>query len=269
MEAYGSHSAADIGYRLLVNRESKPEDTVLLVYYHGNGEVAPEYTSWADVYKKFPCTFLVFDYRGYGWSTGEPHAECLTADPVVCMRKLPDMLRRHQLPCPWPGTVILMGRSLGSVVAANLIAHFPEMFDGLIIESGMATSKDERYEEMLSWSGTNREETSVAFQTARELVRASLPPGCELGQEVISPLGTVDAIRGYRGPVLILHGAMDTIVSPDNARRNYEAASNSCDRDFALFPADHNSLAGVREFWQKQLLFARKVLKRKQLLTAK
>jgi len=261
---YDGYPAARIGYRMLVNRTTPPEDTPLLVYYHGNGEICTEYTFYAGLYQKFPVTLMVFDYRAYGWSTGEPQMGCLTKDPVMCMRKLPELLEMHKLPWPWPAPLILMGRSLGSAVAGRLIGHFPDMFDGLIIDSGTANDKEQHYSDMLAWSGPHKEETESAFSAMRELVQESLPVGCEIGQSLIAPLGTCDSIRGYRGLVLVIHGVNDFIVPPVNGKRNYDAATHSYGRALVELPADHNNLAGVPEFWKRQQEFVQKVIQRRK-----
>merc|ERR1712183_1104398 len=96
-------------------------------------------------YERFPCTLVVFDYRGYGWSTGRPSMVRLTKDAEACTLKLQSILARHQLPWPWPAPVIIVGRSLGSVVATSLVGKFPDMFDGIILDSGIASSRAENY----------------------------------------------------------------------------------------------------------------------------
>merc|ERR1719356_844704 len=120
----------------MVNRASNLHDAPLVVYFHGNGEVCEEYAHWARLYQTLPCSFLVFDFRAYGWSTGSPEVNCLAPDAADCMLQLPELLRRYQLPWPWPAPVVLMGRSLGSAVAGSLIGRMPDMFQGLILDSG-------------------------------------------------------------------------------------------------------------------------------------
>src|SRR5690606_18733914 len=57
-----------LGYRLY-----QPETArCVIVFFHGNGEVASDYDDVAGEYLRMGCAFLVVDYRGYGWSTGRP-----------------------------------------------------------------------------------------------------------------------------------------------------------------------------------------------------
>ena len=85
---------------------------------------------------------MVPDYRGYGWSGGEPCLSSLLADAEP-------LLDSHTLGAAmqWAGVepearpVVLFGRSLGSNVATHLAAIAPRgCFAGLILESGIASA---------------------------------------------------------------------------------------------------------------------------------
>jgi len=85
---------AEVGYRLLMNRKPRATENTLLILYHGNGEICEDYTDWADIYRVFPCSMLIFDYRGYGWSTGKPSMANLLSDAGQCMQNLPEIFRQ-------------------------------------------------------------------------------------------------------------------------------------------------------------------------------
>ncbi|CAE7461246.1 WAV2 [Symbiodinium natans] len=254
---------AEIGYRLLMNRRAKATHNTLLILYHGNGEICEDYTDWADIYRVFPCSMLIFDYRGYGWSSGKPTMANLLSDAEQCMQKLPDIIRQNGLTWPWPAPVVLVGRSLGSAVATHLIGLMPDKFDGLILDSGFATSAAERYAQLLSWLRDSSEQAVAMFEELSKQLRASLPPGCKPGQESLRILGSEDFLRGYRGPVLLLHGEHDFIVGPENAKRHFDAAVHASQRELVMLDADHNTLAGVPDFWKKQMEFAKHLVDRK------
>eukprot|EP00747_Dinoflagellata_sp_TGD_P030833 gnl/TRDRNA2_/TRDRNA2_134896_c0_seq1.p1 gnl/TRDRNA2_/TRDRNA2_134896_c0~~gnl/TRDRNA2_/TRDRNA2_134896_c0_seq1.p1 ORF type:complete len:123 (+),score=22.82 gnl/TRDRNA2_/TRDRNA2_134896_c0_seq1:133-501(+) len=119
---------------------------------------------------------------------------------------------------------------------------------------------------MLDWAEPHREEAAAAIATIHDLVEETLPPGCVIGQALIAPLGTCDLIGSYRGPVLVLHGALDFLVPIENAKRNYAGAKNASEREMMEIQADHNSCAAVPQFWKKQMDFIRAAvnLKRKR-----
>ncbi|MEJ1963353.1 MAG: hypothetical protein WDO56_18045 [Gammaproteobacteria bacterium] len=82
-----------------------------LLYFGGNGEDVG--ANLADFERAFPARAIYFmNYRGYGGSTGTPSESALIADAQATF----DELRRTH------GKIAVMGRSLGSGVAAALIA---------------------------------------------------------------------------------------------------------------------------------------------------
>ncbi|CAJ1420537.1 unnamed protein product, partial [Effrenium voratum] len=256
-------ATAEVGYRLHVNRRSKAKETALIIYYHGNGEICEEYTNWSNVYEVFPCSMLVFDYRGYGWSSGKPSMANLLSDAEQCMEQLPLLLKKHGLRWPWPGPLLLMGRSLGGMVASHLISTQPEArFDGLLLDSAFATCGHERLQQLKQWLGASSE-ADMMFQELSNALRRSLPAG-EPGQEQLLIYGSQDFLRGFRGPLLVLHGRHDLVVTPDNAKKHLDAAVNCCERELIELDADHNSMAGVTEFWKSQIAFAKRQVRRKQ-----
>merc|ERR1712061_452869 len=98
---------------------------------------------------------------------------------------------------PWPAPVVVMGRSMGAPVAARLASVFPEVFDGLILDSGPANDKDELWRQALDAAGSNREEMRLKAGAVRTYVQESLPVGSVVGQDSVVPLGTCDLVRGY------------------------------------------------------------------------
>eukprot|EP00434_Breviolum_minutum_P008171 symbB.v1.2.007205.t1/scaffold439.1/size205343/8 len=256
------HGSAEVGYRLHVNRRSRSYETPLIIYYHGNGEICEEYTGWVHLYEVFPCSILVFDYRGYGWSSGKPTMANLLSDAEQCIEQLPVLLKGHHLPWPWPAPILLMGRSLGGMVATHLIGCMPDRFDGLLLDSAFATNGKERWAQLQEWLGDSAVQADNMLQELSKALKASLPNGCLPGQEQLCILGSEDFVRGFRGPVLVLHGRHDFIVTVENAQKHYDAAVNASDRELFEVDADHNTLAGVPEFWKRQMAFTRMLVQR-------
>src|SRR5216117_3421822 len=65
-----------LGYRFYKHRTGEP----LIVYFHGNGEIAPDYDHFVGEFHHAGAALMVVDYRGYGWSTGRPLASTLLSD---------------------------------------------------------------------------------------------------------------------------------------------------------------------------------------------
>lgn len=106
----------------------------VIFHCHGNGgnisHRLPLMTHW----QARGVGFLLFDYRGYGLSAGQPSEAGVYQDAVAVYDFL---VRELQVP---PAKVVVQGHSLGGVVAMALAARRPVA--GLILEATFARSAD-------------------------------------------------------------------------------------------------------------------------------
>lgn len=118
---------------------------------------------------------LLFDYRGFGQSTGHPSLSGIVDDGVTAAR-LHEKIRPKHLPS------ILYGYSLGGAIAAQVIRRHP--FDGLILQSTFTNLPDM---------------ARVAFpRVPLYLVSGRL-------------FDTIDVVKNLRVPLLIIHGKNDEV----------------------------------------------------------
>jgi len=78
----------------------------------------------------------VFDFRGYGWSTGAPAFSTVLADAVAAMTSLGKILK-------WAGVrddapLVLYGRSMGSGAAVQAAKFGNDRVKALILDSAIA-----------------------------------------------------------------------------------------------------------------------------------
>ena len=91
----------------------------MILYFHGNGEIASDYDTIAPFYTRLGITLFVVDYRGYGLSDGTPVGH--DAD-----RRRLDGASARTRSC-WravgvaAGALFVMGRSLGSAAALEIV----------------------------------------------------------------------------------------------------------------------------------------------------
>ncbi|NDJ62214.1 MAG: alpha/beta hydrolase [Chloroflexi bacterium] len=201
--------AADvvIGYRWF---PLKPEAPVIL-FFHGNGEVAADYSTVAPLYHNIGVSLLVVDYRGYGWSTGFPLVSALLTDAEKIAAALPQIL--GDAPADKP--VYVMGRSLGSAPAIHLAYTYPERFRGLIIDSGFAETPSLFKRLGIDTTGLNIDE---------------------------SPIGNARKIASIDLPLLIIHGERDLLLPLSNAQQLFDAAPSTQKRLLVIRGAGHNNL---------------------------
>ena len=212
-----------LGYRLFKHQQSTAP---LFIYFHGNGEVASDYTSFAQEFLDLGVSLLVVDYRGYGWSTGEPRVKHLIGDVVPVIEALPQLRAEHGLTSE---KLIVMGRSLGSAPALHAAHTYPEKLAGLIVESGFA-------------------------QLPPLMAQLGLP--VQLQANLPDPIGNLRKMTEVNLPVLIIHGERDTLIPVANGQRLYDATPTSNKKIVRLAGVGHNNLllriddyfGAIREF---------------------
>ena len=130
---------------------------------------------------------LMFDYRGFGKSSGRPSFTGVIADGVTAARFHEEIRPKH-LPS------LLYGFSLGGGVAAQVIRH--HAFDGLILQS--------------------------TFTSLPDVTRA-VWPRLPLHHFAGNFFDTRSAVANLKVPLLVLHGAADEVVPTWMARALIEA----------------------------------------------
>jgi uncharacterized protein len=158
---------------------------VTLLYCHGNaGNVSHRLAKLEALHRHLGVSVLLFDYRGYGRSSGRPSEAGTYADA----RAMRTWLARAA-----PGPVVYTGESLGTAVATALAVDDPPA--ALVLEA--------------------------PFTSVRALASALLPGA---GRLFRNRYDTLAAIARVRAPVLVLHGDADEVVPPDQGRAVFAAA---------------------------------------------
>ena len=148
---------------------------------------------------------MLFDYRGYGRSSGSPSEEGTYRDARAARAAL---LRRPGID---PERVLYLGESLGAAVALELALHSPPA--GLILQSPFTSVRD----------------------MARAVYRV-IPP-----RIVPDAYPSLRIIRGLRSPLLVLHGEGDDVVPVEQGRALFAAAPDP--KRLEIFAgARHNDL---------------------------
>lgn len=112
------------------------KEAATIFYFHGNGEIASDYDYVAPLYNEIGVNLFVADYRGYGLSDGKPTATALVKDAHALFPGFIKVLEELS----YKGGSIIMGRSLGSVPALEIAAHYQHCLKGLIVESGFSNT---------------------------------------------------------------------------------------------------------------------------------
>jgi pimeloyl-ACP methyl ester carboxylesterase len=187
----------------------------LILYFHGNGEIAADYDDLGPFYNGLGITLLVVDYRGYGASGGQPTASNLLADAVIVFERLGDVLAKHGV---LPSQTYVMGRSLGSAAAIEVASRAGDRVAGLIVESGFADTFGLLRRLGLRVQGADEERDG--FGNAAKMERIATP-------------------------ALVIHGQDDILIPPADGQELYRRSA-AADKRLVLIPgAGHNDLMWV------------------------
>ena len=197
-----------VGIRIFLKNKIFPT----ILYFHGNAELAQEYDSIADYYQKHEINLIVADYRGYGLSTGVPTKDNLHYDAKVIFRFVKNYLTNLN----YVDKLYVMGRSLGSASAFEIIHNFEDDVAGCIIESGFVTEYP-----LFNLLNVNPEE--INFQLEDGFMNLA-------------------KLKKYKGRFLAIHSDLDDII-PFSQAEVMMLESPSKEKDlFRVSGANHNSI---------------------------
>jgi fermentation-respiration switch protein FrsA (DUF1100 family) len=179
-----------------------------VLHFHGNAGNISHRLAEAAALAGAGFDVLLFDYRGYGRSTGQPHEAGLYHDARAARAALAGRLGGD------PKRLLYVGESLGGAVALALAVEQPP--GGLVLQS--------------------------TFTSVRELARLHYP----LVPPFLVPdaYPSLRRIERLLAPLLVIHGEMDAIAPFAHGRALFEAAPEP--KQFhPVTGAGHNDLLAV------------------------
>ena len=200
-----------VGVRFHLINTSAPN----VLFFHGNGEIGSEYDDIAAVYNQRGFNFIIGDFRGYGFSNGTPTAENTMRDAHIILDSVQKYLKENN----YSGSIILMGRSLGSVSVLELAKRYPKDFAGLIIESGFA------------------EEKPLFDLIGMTAVKA--------GFKKEDGFQNDEKIKKYKGPLLVIHAEQDHIIPFSQGEELLSLCPSENKKLLPIPTANHNNILGV------------------------
>ena len=175
-----------------------------LLYAHGNaGNISHRRERLRQLYEA-GISALIFDYRGYGRSEGQPTKEGILKDARAAREQLAALADIDE------SDIVLLGRSLGGAVVVQLASESPAR--GLVLESTFASlhAIAKHHYPLLAW-----------------IVKRN-----SLNSEAV--------VAAYRGPLLQSHGDADRTIPLEIGKRLFDSANEP--KQFVVIPGGtHNS----------------------------
>lgn len=155
------------------------------------------------------ASVLLYDYEGYGKSTGEPSVPAVKQDGLAAYDYVHNVLHYE------PKDIVLYGESLGSGVATYIAEN--RKAAAIIIQSGFSSLSDAA-KDRLMWLKL-------------------YPPFCFNGVE----MDNVAYLHGPHPPLLLMHGDADVVLPIKHAYKSFAGASEP--KKFVKFDGSgHNDI---------------------------
>jgi pimeloyl-ACP methyl ester carboxylesterase len=183
-----------------------------ILFFHGNGEIVSDYDELGPIYNRMGINFLAVDYRGYGRSTGSPTVSTMMGDCHSIFEFTKGWLGGNG----YGGAFIVMGRSLGSVSALELIDRRNDSINGLILESSFAYTGT-----LLEFLGLN---------------------GSVIGFREERGFRNLDKIRSWDKMTLIIHAEFDQFFPYSEGEALYDACPSRYKTLLKIPGANHNDI---------------------------
>jgi alpha-beta hydrolase superfamily lysophospholipase len=204
------------GGNTLYGFDVRPPDSTangfVVLYCHGNKNHIGEYWDRVELFYEMGVRCFIFDYRGFGRSSGQPSISGLAEDGRAALRFVLDSLHIDTT------RLFFYGYSLGNVVSIDLAANVLTPYR-LVAEA--------------------------PFASTDALLQSSTPldiPGSFVVDESVN---NAERIRAIHTPFLLLHGDHDDFLSwNDNGRVVYENAPQP--KQLELVPgANHTDIPDI------------------------
>jgi len=178
-------------------------DAATILFCHGNAGDIGDRVGSLRTFHDLGLNVLIFDYRGYGDSTGKPSEKGTYRDVKAAWDYLSEERKIA------PGRIVVFGRSLGGSVASWLA---PQVEAGALILESTFTSAPDMASQMFP------------FLPVRWLTRFRYD--------------TLARMKDIKCPVLVAHSRRDQMIPFSHAKRIFEAANEP--KKFVEFPGGHN-----------------------------
>ncbi len=192
---------------------SAGEDTPAVLICHGIGELVEYWSGVQELLKGMGVSSLVFNYSGYGESTGRVSAENCEEDALAAYQEL--VSRGHR-------SIVLVGFSLGTGVSCAVASRMD--VDGVVLCEG--------------------------FSSLREAAMAMGFPWW-MTRVVLDVWDSVGRVGELRMPVLVVHSDVDGLF-PLSMAEQVAAACGEQGKLLVIRGVSHNApiFAAAEEYWE-------------------
>ncbi|MFZ1705897.1 MAG: alpha/beta fold hydrolase [Saprospiraceae bacterium] len=181
-----------------------------ILYNHGNRGSIQKWGPVASQFTKYGYNVVVWDYRGYGRSSGKPTEKNILSDGKIILHHL---IKEDSLQ-----NIIVMGRSLGSGVATYLSNE--KNVTKIILES--------------------------PYFDLSDVIKYQVP---FMGKFIELNILSYEFIGNFKKPVIILHGKMDKVIPFSSGKKLFLHIKNKDKKMIEFDQGNHNNLSEYKIYW--------------------
>ena len=192
-----------------------------VLFFHGNGEIANDYSYFIDNFLDCGMNIAIMDYRGYGFSTGTPTFKNIIQDGMPTYNSFLKWITENG----FSQSIFLYARSLGSIPIAEIASHNPINVKGIIFESSICDT----------------------YKIMRSLFMIDVPGFTE---DAIKPWSNIKRIAKIKKPMLIIHGTRDHIVPFYHGKLIFDIISEDIEKKIIpIENAGHNNIQNFEDLY--------------------
>lgn len=192
-----------------------------VLVFHGNRTSVGDYVGMLETLHARDITAMVFDYSGFGESSGEATAKNLRQDAIAAFRVFADSVG--------PDTrKYLLGASLGSGVLLDALSEFEQEVDGVVLVG--------------------------AFTSARDIAVRTTPLPRQLAVLVPDLFNSIKAVQNLHRPLLLIHSEEDELFPVTGAEAIVGAAAGPA-RLVRLQGVEHGAYLTSDAQWEPVISF--------------
>jgi fermentation-respiration switch protein FrsA (DUF1100 family) len=184
-----------------------------VVYFGGNGFLMVKSRPLIQAYSDMDVNLLLFDYRGYGLSTGEPTVEGVKTDARTAFEYAENRISSGGQ------KIIVHGHSMGAFLSSYISGE--NSVDGFIMESPVSEVK-QWTKKLVPW-------------ILRPFVRFDIA-------EEIAAQSNLENVSDVESPLLIIGGTADDVTPFSMAQDVYEASASTPKTLVEIEGGSHNNL---------------------------
>lgn len=180
-------------------------DKELLLFIHGNAGNVTTRKARAKLFQMAGYPVFLFDYRGYGKSTGSPSEKGLNQDVKAVMAYVKEKIK--------PQKIVLFGESIGAAFAIYLAQYEP--VHALILEAPFTSIHD-------------MSSALFGFRLPKFLLSSQLP--------------SIERIQNINYPLLVIHGTNDKVIPFEQGKKIFAASPAQIKDFYGAKGAGHNGI---------------------------